>query len=511
MKTLTSKESAELYQTLVEKANSIIMFWDKNGIIHHINEFGADFFGYKHNEIIGQHVMILVPDMDSRGNDLRMLAQNILDHPEQHIRMPNENITKDDKRVWISWTNKAIQDEYGNVNEILAIGNDITELRRIEDKLRIEHDKLKAILENLNVGVGVTDNNGNTISLNKAALQIHGFKHESEMHHSFLKYVQDFELQYPDGTFMPVADWPSSRAVRGEFVRDYEVRLVRKKNNTERYINYSVTPVFDRYGEVTYFVFNMVDITDRKMMENTLLSKNQDLELVNQKLGKFNDLLENLLYIAAHDLKGPLNNFKMAFDLFDLMKTKEEKLELIERFRSNYIHLEKTIRGLTEILEIQQIDKCHIKTIDVESCLKEILNDINLSKEIDINISWDFKNAPVITYVSAYFTSILKNIISNAVKYRKKGEPLKIHLESWKRRTKMVVSVKDNGIGIDLEKNGKDLFKPFKRFAADVDGTGVGLYLIQNMISENGGRIEVESQPGNGATFNCYFKEYKLD
>jgi PAS domain S-box-containing protein len=357
----------------------------------------------------------------------------------------------------------------------------------------------------------VTDKNGETISLNPAAMEIHGFSSETDMHRSFLKYVQEFELRYPDGEFMPVADWPSSRAVRGEYVRDFQVKLIRKRSKTYRYVNYSVTPVFDRYGEVTYLVFNMVDITERKAMEDKLISKNLDLEAANQQLGKLNDLLENLLYIAAHDLKGPLNNFRLGIELFDLMKTNEEKLELFNRFKSNYFHLEKTILGLTEILEMQQIDKCHIKVIDLESSVREILKEMNILSKIKASITWDFQQVDTITYVSAYFISIMKNLMSNAIKYRKRDMPLKIHLVSSRKRKMVMISVRDNGIGIDLKKHSTDLFKPFKRFNQEVEGTGVGLYLVHNMITQNGGRIEVESKPGKGTTFNCFFKEYKLD
>jgi PAS domain S-box-containing protein len=510
MRSLSREEAERVYKVFIEKANSIILIWDEQGYLHHVNEYGAQFFGYSKEELIGQHVMLLVPDVDSRGEDLSSLAENILEQPEKYVRFTNENIKKNDERVWITWTNAIIENQLG-LKEVLAIGNDVTELRQVEDKLRIEGDKLRAVLENIQVGVGVTDKNGNTISLNPAALDIHGFRKESEMLQSFIKYVQDFELQYPDGKFMPVNDWPSSRAVRGEYVQNFEVKLIRKKSGTFRFVNYSVTPVFDRYGEVTYFVFNMVDITERKAMEDRLLSKNHDLERANRQLGKLNDLLENLLYIAAHDLKGPLNNFRLGIELYDMMKTDEEKLALFNKFRSNYFQLDKTIRGLTEILEMQQIDKCHIKTIDLENCIREVLKEMSILTKIKASITWDFHQADTITYVSAYFASIMKNLISNAIKYRKPDKPIKIHIESTRKRDKVIISVQDNGIGIDLKKDGKELFKPFRRFAPEVDGTGVGLYLVRNMITENGGRIEVESEPGKGTIFNCFFKEYKLD
>ena len=111
-------------------------------------------------------------------------------------------------------------------------------------------------------------------------------------------------------------------------------------------------------------------------------------------------------------------------------------------------------------------------------------------------------------YVETFLYSILKNLISNEIKY-KKDVPLQINIKGRKEDGFVILKVKDNGIGIDLNKYEKQIFKPFKRFTNTVEGTGVGLYLIKNMISRNGGEIKVESEPGKGTTFYCYLKEYK--
>lgn len=126
-------ESEQKYRELVELANSIILRWDAQGRITFLNEFGQKFFGYRSDEIIGRHVMeTLVPATDSEGRDLKSLMAQICADPQAFEYNVNENIRRNGELVWVSWTNKIVSDEAGNVLEILSIGTDITERRKAE-------------------------------------------------------------------------------------------------------------------------------------------------------------------------------------------------------------------------------------------------------------------------------------------------------------------------------------------------------------------------------------------
>jgi len=97
-------------------------------IITFINEYGHSFFGYSAEELVGKNVSILCRKRLDRA-DLTQLARDITEDPKRYTGNVNENIRRDGSRVWMSWTNKPVFDENGVVREILAIGNDITELR----------------------------------------------------------------------------------------------------------------------------------------------------------------------------------------------------------------------------------------------------------------------------------------------------------------------------------------------------------------------------------------------
>ena len=140
------QESERKYRELVQNANSIILRWNREGQITFLNEFGRKFFGYSEAEILGRHVVgTIVPESESTGRDLSPLMDKILAHPEAFEKNINENMRRNGDRVWISWNNKIVKDNEGQVLEILSIGSDITERKRTEAEL----EKYRLHLEEL--------------------------------------------------------------------------------------------------------------------------------------------------------------------------------------------------------------------------------------------------------------------------------------------------------------------------------------------------------------------------
>ena len=139
------RESEEKYRELVENANSIILKMDLNGRITFYNEYARSFFGYPEEEVIGKSIVgVLTPVRESTGRDLEAFIRDLIANPERYRNHKNENLRRNGERVWVSWTNKVIQDKQGNKTGILAIGNDITEMKRLEDHL-MQSQKMEAI------------------------------------------------------------------------------------------------------------------------------------------------------------------------------------------------------------------------------------------------------------------------------------------------------------------------------------------------------------------------------
>ena len=124
------------YRELVQNANSAIVRWKVDGAITFFNEYAQAFFGYRAADVLGKNVGLLVPEKESTGADLTTLIHDIVSNPERHANDVNENVCRDGRRVWMAWTNRPIFDENGQISEILAVGSDITELKRAETRIR---------------------------------------------------------------------------------------------------------------------------------------------------------------------------------------------------------------------------------------------------------------------------------------------------------------------------------------------------------------------------------------
>jgi len=150
------EESEREYRKLVEGANSVVLRFDPEGIIRFINEYGRRFFGYKREEIIGQHMLdTIVPKTESTGRDLEVMIQRLTSDPDMFVINENENVRKDGSRIWMSWSNRGVRDREGNLSEILSVGTDVTERKISEEAIRKLDEQYRLVVENANEGIAI--------------------------------------------------------------------------------------------------------------------------------------------------------------------------------------------------------------------------------------------------------------------------------------------------------------------------------------------------------------------
>ena len=155
------RKSEESYRALVETANSVILTWDTEGNLMFVNDFAERFFGYTKEELIGRNVVgTIVPETESSGRNLALLMREIQKDPDGFRDNENENITKDGRRVWVQWANKALVDDKDKLTGILSIGNDITERKRTEEALQKSEKMLQTIIDAEPECVKLLDENG---------------------------------------------------------------------------------------------------------------------------------------------------------------------------------------------------------------------------------------------------------------------------------------------------------------------------------------------------------------
>jgi PAS domain S-box-containing protein len=114
-------------RVLAEQASSIILRLNLKGEVTFFNKFAQSLFGYSEDEICGYSVIgTIVPETDTAGRNLAIMIADLISNPERYTSNENENMKRNGERIWVSWTNKAILDDYGQVIEIICIGNEKT-------------------------------------------------------------------------------------------------------------------------------------------------------------------------------------------------------------------------------------------------------------------------------------------------------------------------------------------------------------------------------------------------
>ena len=173
----------------------------------------------------------------------------------------------------------------------------------------------------------------------------------------------------------------------------------------------------------------------------------------------------------------------------------------IDRFKA-------AIKDLTEVAKIENSKEEEVSEVDFQEILEEVMMNIKSQiEEANAAISVDFAKAANIRFARKNLRSIFYNLVSNAIKYRSPERQVEIKISAVPEGEYVVLTVQDNGLGIK-ETDKPKVFSMFKRLHQHVEGTGVGMSIVKRIIENNGGRIELESEFGEGSTFKVYFKKY---
>lgn len=323
------------------------------------------------------------------------------------------------------------------------------------------------------------------------------------------------EAIHPDDREKLKRKWKETK--NNQTILKLESRLLSAEGHYRHILLHGV-PIVSEDGKLQELIGTISDIDDQKKAEEVLKSNNKELEeayrnveIINNKLKSSKEILETFVYAAAHDLRSPVVNLRSLLTFIHKTKDINKKFELFARFEEAVHRLDNTISGLGEIIEMQEADNSTAKVIYFQDILDQILAEYS-HKVIatDAKIDASFESCPSIIYLESYLTSIMTNMVTNALKYHKEGQSPQLFIRAEKEGDIVILTFRDEGIGMDLERYGKNLFKPFKRFTTQAEGKGIGLHIIKSMMEKNGGRIELDSELGRGTTFRCYLREYQM-
>lgn len=320
-------------------------------------------------------------------------------------------------------------------------------------------------------------------------------------------------------TFQDQAEY-IERCLKGETVK-FESKL--NFFRSERWFTVTFIPKWEEEGVVGIYVL-VEDFTELKKSQIELESLLQQLELTNAEkesalqeleernihLHRINNDLDNFVHVASHDLRSPIMNLEGLLELLKgrfLKKADSEDLKQFKMLELSASRLKKTVGDLLEVVRLQKEENgktAKEESVRFDEVAQDVKEDIhNLILRNRATIVEDFK-VEEIFFRRSNLRSIIYNLLSNAVKYRSQERPLLVKIATYHEGDNVVLSVKDNGLGMTGDEL-KKLFTIFQRMHQHVEGTGVGLYSTKRLVESSGGRIDVKSEVGKGTEFLVYF------
>ncbi len=252
-------------------------------------------------------------------------------------------------------------------------------------------------------------------------------------------------------------------------------------------------------------MLNSNDIIEVKEMNESLILQNKQLLKTQQALEKKILQLKEFAGIITHDVRGPAHNINKMLEMYETSSDPEIKAATFNYLKKVSNDLTKNLHELIQILQIHlekdiPVTECDFKEVIDSVCfqLKETIEQKNAVLNIDLKV-------PSILYPRIFLQSIIYNLLSNSLKYTKATVAPVIEITTFNEGENTLLTVKDNGLGIDLNKFGHLLFKFQKSFHSGFESKGIGLYLIKNQIEDQGGDISVMSDLMNGTTFTVRF------
>lgn len=219
-----------------------------------------------------------------------------------------------------------------------------------------------------------------------------------------------------------------------------------------------------------------------------------------------NSRLLNFSHIVSHNLNSHAGNIKLLLDIIDLEDNIYKKQETLTHVRTVSNDFNNTILHLSKIISIQNNLDIIVEPLKLSAFLKNNSNVINAyGKEKKITIINNVPDDAIINFNAAYLESVLLNFSTNAIKYAHPDRSPIIEFNFFIENGKKILTVTDNGLGIDLDKYGHLLFGMYKTFHNNENAQGIGLYITKIQIEAMKGEISIKSKVGVGTSFKIIF------
>jgi PAS domain S-box-containing protein len=382
---------------------------------------------------------------------------------------------------WIQGRGFVFNDERGAPLKLLGVNIDITERRDSEEATRLLNERFEMAQKAAGVGVWDWDIDTGRLEWTPEMFRLFGF--------DAVRDTASFDnwnaVLHPDDR--EEANAKIDRALKEHSYLDNEYRVVRPDGRIV-WINALGHGEYDASGQPDRMTGICIDITERKRTE-------EDLKRSNAELQQF-------AYVASHDLQEPL---RMVISHLSLL-SKRSGDTLDPKAKE---HVSTAVAGgermrvlVDDLLQYSRIDSmpAEFASVDLNKVMEAVANNLHMAIT-DSKCALEVGKLPTVYADEKQMTQLFTNLVSNAIKFHEAGPPI-VKVQALRNNGEHIISVRDNGIGIDPQYHDK-LFKMFQRLhrREEYPGTGIGLAIAKKIVERHNGRIWFESEVGNGTTF----------
>lgn len=443
-------------------------------------------YGYKQESFLKNHLfwfeLIHPDDRHVINNEDKILQRG--EQVNNHYRI----IRKDKTIRWVE--NKIIPtlDKTGKLVRVDGITRDITQRKHNEEAIKKSEANLRTIFENTDTAYILFNSDLQIVSFNAIAQ-----KYSQEQNNMDLVINKGIREYFSDER------WPFIQQVLDKVARDeavsYELSFTRADGsvhwNDVRWLN-----VKNSGSQNWGFILANKDITEAKVAA-------LEREKITADLIQHNKDLDQFTYIISHNLRAPVANILGLSGMLSEQDLDGETMQqILERITLSVKNIDVVITDLNHILQARELVSEKKETIYFNDLIEVFKTGINSTVAAQgAQFLCSFDEADSVFTIRTYLYSIFYNLLSNSIKYCRIGVPPVITVRTARLKNKTELRFKDNGKGIDLDKNADQLFGLYKRFDTTVEGKGMGLFMVKTQVEALGGTIKIKSKPGEGTEF----------
>ncbi|NVO03069.1 MAG: PAS domain S-box protein [Bacteroidetes bacterium] len=429
----------------------------------------------------------------------------------------------DGQTRWVHGKGELNCDENGIPTKMIGTILDITVQKTIEEALKKSEERYRGLFDNIEAGIVVHAPDTSILMSNSKASELLGLSIEQLQ--GKLAFDPRWKFINTNNEPLPFEEYPVNQVSSTKKpINNLVFGVFRPETNDTVWLIVNGFPVFDEHGEISEILISFIDITERQKSSNKVLKLNNELELKNEEL-------EQLIYVASHDLRSPLVNIQgFNSELKQSLKTiinlieNEENIDTAKEKIIHYLNsdfkesvefidicAEKISKLISGLLKVSRLSRTLTSSSEVN--IKNLISNILSTFEFTIKtqgIKIEVGDLPNCFGDELMLDQVFSNIIGNAIKFLSHERLPKIKISGTIANEQIVYCIEDNGIGFSTEYLDK-IFLLFHRLDNKTEGEGLGLAIVKKIIDKHNGSAWAESTPKIGSRFFISIPNKKIN